>query len=103
MAPPGDDRTEFWLMKTPLALLAAALLPFLVAAKTSVEPAPVTLRDFKLTGELTNDHAAFVLSAVAHVESPKGGSLELLSGAVALTELGAHPKWRVDARDGYVL
>src|SRR5579871_2342533 len=57
----------------------------------------VTLRDFKLTGNLQGAGAAFTLTATAHVENSKGGTIDLLSGAVALTEIGPHPKWRVVA------
>src|SRR2546422_6708066 len=89
-------------MKTPLRLLCAALLlPLVVAAKSpATPPPPITLRDFKLVGDLTSDHAAFTLNAVAHVENAKGGSLDLLAGSVALTEAGAHPKWQLRAEQG---
>ena len=53
--------------------------------------------DFKLTGDLGGDVAAFTLTANANVEDAKGGSLELLSGPVALTSLGAQQKWQMDA------
>ena len=59
----------------------------------------VTLKDFKLTGDLSGGQAAFTLSARAHVEDSKGATLELLSGPVALTELGPHSRWRVRAED----
>ena len=80
-------------MKTRLRLFCAALLlPFVVAAKSPATPPPtVTLRDFKLVGDLGGDRAAFTLTATARVENSKGGSLDLLSGSVALTELSAHP------------
>ncbi len=55
----------------------------------------VTLHDFKLAGDLAAEHASFTLTATAHVESTKGGSLDLLSGPVALTDVGPHPNWRV--------
>ncbi|MBI3881002.1 MAG: hypothetical protein HY301_13200 [Verrucomicrobia bacterium] len=59
-------------------------------------PAPViTLSDFKLTGELAGERAAFTLTAKAKVEDTKGGSLELLSGTVALTGFTPNPKWRL--------
>jgi hypothetical protein len=61
-------------------------------------PAPaIMLEDFKLTGDLHSDQATFTLTATARVENPKGGSLDLLSGAVALTEVSPHPKWRINA------
>jgi hypothetical protein len=77
-----------------------------VAAKRgSLAPlAGVTLRDFKLTGDLSRDQATFTLTAMAKVENSKGGTLDLMSGTLALTELGAHPKWRVRVeKDRYVL
>lgn len=63
-------------------------------------PASVTLTDFKLIGNLTGDRAAFTLTAVANVENAKGGSVELLSGMLALTEVGPHPKWELRATPG---
>jgi len=63
-----------------------------------------TLRDFKLVGDLNSERAAFTLNAVVKVENSKGGSIELLSGPVALTELGAHPRWKIRAEQNrYVL
>jgi hypothetical protein len=58
------------------------------------------LENFKLAGDLSGDRATFTLTATARVENSKGGSLELISGGVALTELGAHPKWRLRAEQG---
>ena len=48
----------------------------------------VTLTDFKLTGELGGEVAAFTLTATVQVEDAQGGALTLLSGPVALTQLG---------------
>jgi hypothetical protein len=70
-----------------------------VTGKPSPRPA-VTLSDFKLVGHLTGERAAFTLTATANVEDPKGGSAELLSGAVALTEVGPHSKWGLRAEEG---
>ncbi|MDB6152734.1 MAG: hypothetical protein JWL90_1187 [Chthoniobacteraceae bacterium] len=68
------------------------------------ETRQVVLRDFKLAGTFTEQNAAFVLSATARVTNPKGGSLVLLSGSVALTELAQHPDWRIASDQGrYVL
>ncbi len=59
----------------------------------------VTLRDFKLTGDLSGDNAAFTITAIAHVDGTRGGSLDLLAGPVALTDVGPHPRWQVSVRD----
>ncbi len=55
----------------------------------------VVLRDFKLIGHMTNQSAAFTLTATARVKNPKGGKLTVLSGGLALTELKAQPDWQV--------
>src|SRR5262249_28907629 len=64
---------------------------------TNASPDAAILDDFKLTGDLTGDQASFSLTATARVENPKGGSLELLVGRIALTEIGFHPKWHLNA------
>jgi hypothetical protein len=100
-------------MKTPLAFLCAAvgasLFLFAGCAANAWEAATpgadgIALRDFKLVGDLNKERAAFTLSAVVKVENARGGSIELISGPVALTELGAHPKWKIRAEQNrYVL
>ena len=96
-------------MKTPLLFLCAALLLFTnFAVKAGQAATPVvdaiTLRDFRLVGDLNKERAAFTLSATVKVENRKGGSIDLISGPVALTELGAHPKWKIRAEQNrYVL
>ncbi len=69
------------------------------ANRTAVNPtAPaITLKDFKLAGELAGEQAAFTLTALAQVDNSKGGTLELLSGPVALTEANSHPQWHLRA------
>jgi hypothetical protein len=62
---------------------------------TNPPPPAVTLHDFKLIGDLHEDGAVFTLTAVARVENSKGGSVDLISGNVALTEAGSHPKWQL--------
>ncbi len=64
------------------------------------ETRQVVLRDFKLTGTLEEQNAAFVLTATARVTNPKGGSLSVLSGGLALTELAPHPDWRIVSSAG---
>src|SRR5262249_18734368 len=64
----------------------------------AVTQAPaVRIEDFKLNGDLSGERAQFTLTATARVENSKGASLELVSGPVALTELGAHKQWNVRA------
>lgn len=60
----------------------------------------VVLRDFQLEGQLGGEEAAFTLSANAHVKNPRGGTLALLSGAVALADLERTPDVRLRFRDG---
>ena len=64
------------------------------------ETRQVVLRDFKLTGQLAEQNAAFTLTATARVTNPRGGSLTLLSGGLALTELAQHPDWRITSGGG---
>ena len=87
------------LMKKRL-LSSSALLPSspLLTRRRIRPPATVTLDDFKLVGDLSGDQAAFTLTATARVESSKGGSLDLLSGAVALTEAPTQPQWRIQVQ-----
>ncbi|TAK90436.1 MAG: hypothetical protein EPO07_20400 [Verrucomicrobia bacterium] len=71
---------------------------FTLAVTKKLAPlANVTLSDFKLVGDFNGDRASFTLSVIANVGSAKGGSLELLSGPLALTEVGAHPRWELRA------
>src|SRR4051812_40905697 len=96
-------------MKTPLLILSASLLLFAGCAANAWQTAApatdgVTLRDFKLVGDLNKERAAFTLSAIVKVGNSKGGSIDLISGPVALTELGAHPRWKIQAEQNrYVL
>src|SRR6266545_2922426 len=73
---------------------SAYTLPLIV---TTADPElrRVVLRDFKLNGRLSDQTAAFTLTATARVKNPRGASLNLLSGGVALTELEPHPDFRV--------
>ncbi|MEY2429925.1 MAG: hypothetical protein QOJ40_2810, partial [Verrucomicrobiota bacterium] len=83
-------------------ICVSLLLAATGTAETRINPVPlVTLEDFKLIGDLSADRAAFTLTATARVENHKGGSLDLLSGVVALTEFGPHPKWRVRANQNH--
>jgi len=77
--------------------MMSALLS-LAAARPAA--AGITLQNFKLVGDLGGDIAAFTLTATATVEDARGGSLELLSGPVALTGLDARRKWTLAADAG---
>ncbi len=60
----------------------------------------VVLRDFRLEGQIADKTTAFTLKAVASIKDPNGGSLDLLSGAVALTGVQEHADWRVRFENG---
>ncbi|HXR06997.1 MAG TPA: hypothetical protein VN765_06680, partial [Candidatus Acidoferrum sp.] len=71
-------------------------------ASATIKPAgapaaPVTLTDFKLTGNLSGGLADFTLTATAHVEETKGGTLDLLSGPVALTDIDTNRNQHIRA------
>src|SRR5947209_17424829 len=83
-------------MKNVIITLCLCLLFSVAEAVPSPGPA-VSLENFKLLGDLAEGQAHFTLTANARVLDRKGGSLELLSGAIALTEVGSHPKWRLRA------
>ena len=78
------------------SFLFCALLS-LAASRAAV--GGITLSDFKLTGDLGGDIAAFTLTANAKVEDTKGGALELLAGPVALTSLGESI---IEAQQGFI-
>src|ERR1017187_3941355 len=80
-------------MKTKIASLLGCVLLSLTAARAAA--GGITLTDFKLAGDLGGEVAAFTLTANAKVEDAKGGSLELLSGPVALTGLDARRNWQL--------
>ena len=90
-------------MKTPLPLSLLSLLCLATYTANTrdlvVSDQPIALKSFKLNADLSTDHATFTLDAIAHVEDSNGGTLDLLSGAVALTDIGTHPRWRVEAGD----
>jgi hypothetical protein len=82
---------------------AAYTLPLKITV-ADPESRQVVLRNFALAGQLADRTAAFVLTATARIANPNGGSISLLSGGVALTELPRHADWRVSAANGrYVL
>src|SRR5665213_737516 len=92
-------------MKTKIASALLCALAFLATSCSTMTPTPtqvknapaggVTLEDFKLTGDLGGEVAAFTLTANATVGDAHGGSLELLSGPVALTSFDERQKWQM--------
>ncbi|HEV2209167.1 MAG TPA: hypothetical protein VG167_10360 [Verrucomicrobiae bacterium] len=82
-------------MKTLIPCVLVLLLQ--TAHASSPASAPVALENFHLVATLTDNHAEFALTATAIVTERHGGSLELLSGPVALTDLGPHRKWSLRA------
>ncbi len=80
-------------MKTKITAFFFCALLSLAASRTAA--GGIMLENFKLTGDLGGEVAAFTLTANAKVEASRGGSLELLSGPVALTGLGAPQKWKL--------
>jgi hypothetical protein len=87
-------------MKKLFSLLGLLALIATARAATNPPAAIITLDDFKLVGDLSGDQAIFTLTGTARVEGSKGGSLDLLSGAVALTEATAQPQWRIRVQQG---
>jgi hypothetical protein len=59
----------------------------------------VVLEDFQLIGEFSGGHAVFTLDATARVEASRGGSMEVLRGAVGLIEPASSRRWRLQAQD----
>jgi hypothetical protein len=80
-----------------------ALMAAVVAQAAEPIANNITLENFKLVGDLTGEQAAFTLTATAHVENSKGGTLELLSGTVALTDVNSHKQWHVRAEQNRFL
>ncbi len=83
-----------------LSLLVVLILATTTRAANNPPVAAVTLADFKLVGDLSGDQASFTLIATARVEDRKGALLELLSGAVALTDAPTQPQMRIEVQEG---
>src|SRR5712672_4286361 len=84
-------------------LIILALMAKVDAFAENPAPSAITLENFKLVGDLNGEQAAFTLTATAHVENSKGGTLELLSGTVALTDVNSHKQWHVRAEQNRFL
>jgi hypothetical protein len=67
------------------------------------ESRAVVFHSSKLSGVLAGDAGRFTLAGVARVRNPRGGSLVLLAGGVALTEAAASKDWRLRYDDGRFL
>ena len=78
---------------------SAYALPLIVTL-ADPEAARVVFRDFQLQGQLADQSAAFTLTTTARVKDPRGRSVVLLSGGVALAELERHPDWRIRIANG---
>jgi hypothetical protein len=81
---------------------AAYALPLSITL-ADPEARRVVLRDFELRGQLNDRRAEFTLSATAHVKNPRGASVVLLSGAVALVDVARHPDWRIRFENGHFI
>jgi hypothetical protein len=92
-------------MKRIFSLLCCVVMALATrAAMGSIESRDtITLNNFRLVGDLDGEQAAFTLTAIAHVENSKGGTLELLSGTVALTDVNSHKQWHVRAEQNRFL
>ncbi len=86
-----------------ITVTLVSLMAALAAQATTPTANNITLENFKLVGDLTGEQAAFTLTAIAHVENSKGGTLELLSGTVALTDINSHKQWHVRAEQNRFL
>ncbi|MFM1767602.1 MAG: hypothetical protein RJA22_131 [Verrucomicrobiota bacterium] len=77
-------------------------LPLLVTL-ADPEAGRIVLRDFQLQGRLGTNSAAFTLTALARVRNPRGGTLNLLGGGLALSELDTNSAGRLRVEDGQFL
>ena len=77
-------------------------LPMVVAA-ADPEARNVVLSNFNLVGQLSETSASFTLNATARIKNPKGGTVELLSGGLALTEVQPQNDWRMTFQNGRFL
>ncbi len=64
------------------------------------EASRIRFANFDLSGRLERGRASFRLRGTVHVSPSKGGRLELLSGAVAMTDLGDRMGYGVEWVDG---
>ncbi len=84
-------------------LFISLLAPDGISA-TAIPEVPITLQNFQLTGDLSGDQASFTLTATAKVEDRRGASIDLLSGALAITSSEFNPKIQLAAsHDRYTL
>lgn len=86
VTPGAPETIAFRFHGTPYSL------PLTIEA-ADPESSRVVVSQFRLQGRLSGDSAEFTLSGLARVKNPKGGSLTLLAGRAALTEVNAAPYW----------
>jgi hypothetical protein len=79
------------------SLVLVCILVHTATVNAAEKQREITLNHFSLTGDLSGGDASFTLTAMARVENSKGGSLELLSGVVALTAFESHPREHLHA------
>lgn len=90
----ADDQTKAFRFHG-----SAYSLPLRVVA-ADPEAGRVTLADFRMVGQLSDDQAAFTLTAVARVKNQRGGKLTILSGEAALTGYEQVSGWRLQFDQG---
>ena len=100
-APPAGPQPALAMTNKPAPPPPAKPAPPAPAKPAAPPLKAVTLTDFKLLGNLAGDNADFTLTGTAHVEDTRGGSLDVLSGAVALTALDSHPNEHISAGQGH--
>ena len=83
---------QFWS-----ALLLLSLSSSCATSKPTTVQIPPSVAKFQLTGDLSDTNAAFALNLTVRVEARNGGTLELLSGPVAITKINNDPKWHLRA------
>ena len=81
---------------------ASYSLPLLLSV-VDPESRSVVARDAELQGRVVGNRAEFVWKGIAHVTRPQGGTLALLSGAVALSTLEEHRDWKLKFENGQFL
>lgn len=95
--PPGDPEPLAFRFHAPRYGVTLKL------QRADPEARVVVLRNAQLVGRFGDRTAAFTLTATARVRNPEGGTLELLGGNLALTEVQPDPHWRLQFDNGRFL